>query len=316
MKKNLFGWYCLVGLLLTASCKDFIEPSIVKRNVVLQAPADQYLSTRYTVGFWWDEVEDALGYRLQVVSPDFGSPGRLVLDTLVKGYQFSADLDPGDYQWRVRAENGSTQTAYTASRSFSILQSSIKTQSVRLLSPADNLLSNQGQLGLQWSSLFGATRYHIQIDTASFADETKLVSEQTIPGTALNFTIAKDQTYQWRVRAENDTATARWSAVGQFSIDRRAPGRVSLNAPSNAEVTNSPVALQWNTVATATRYKLYILKGDSTSAYSQAFPVLVNGTTYNFTPGSPGDRIYWKVSAIDAAGNEGEHSIMRSFILQ
>jgi hypothetical protein len=39
-------------------------------------------------------------------------------------------------------------------------------------------------------------------------------------------------------------------------------------------------------------------------------------TDYNFTLGASGDKIYWKVSAVDAAGNEGTASVLRNFVLQ
>ena len=63
----------LASNILISSCKEFIEPSIAKRQVVLEAPVDQYQSTKYTVNFWWNGVEDALAYRLQVVTPGFDS---------------------------------------------------------------------------------------------------------------------------------------------------------------------------------------------------------------------------------------------------
>lgn len=47
-----------------SACKDFIEPNISKRLVSLKAPSDKYQSTNYNINFWWDEVEDALSYRL------------------------------------------------------------------------------------------------------------------------------------------------------------------------------------------------------------------------------------------------------------
>src|SRR5258708_21380974 len=116
----------LTGIGLLSSCDEIIEPSISKQQVQLEAPADQYISTNYTVNFWWDAVDHALTYHLQVVTSTFATPGSLVLDTIVKNNKFSFTLNPGNYQWLVMAENGSSQTAFTVANNFSIIAGSIK----------------------------------------------------------------------------------------------------------------------------------------------------------------------------------------------
>ena len=306
----------LVVLLLLSACKDFIEPSIDKRPLTLQAPADDYQSAKYAISFWWNEVDDALGYRLQIVSESFASPGSLIADTVMSGHTFSMNLDPGRYQWRVRAENGSSATAYSTAWSLTVLQSSIKQQAVQLRSPADNFLTNKPLTTFQWNSLYGATRYRIEIDTNNFVNESALVFDQTVPGQQVNFSLPKDITYQWRVRAENDTAQARWSVINQVTLDKTSPGKVTLTAPAGNQIVNNPVSLQWQALTGAAKYKLYILKADSTSNFNQNFPVIVTNTSYAFSAAATGSRVYWKVSAIDAAGNEGDAGQVRSFTVQ
>jgi len=299
-----------------AACEDIIEPSISKSQVHLEAPTDQYLSTSYTLNFWWDEVDHALNYHLQVVTPSFAAPGSLVLDTIVTGYKFSYNLNPGTYQWRVMAENGSSQTAYSAPRTFTVAASSITQQQVQLLSPANNYLTNKTSVLLQWGNLYGATKYQIEIDTNNFVNESTVVLNQTIPGQQLNFTFPKDQNYQWRVRAENDTAQAQWSAISSVTFDNIPPAMVSLTSPANNLTVSVPVSLQWNATPTATNYRIYVFKSDSTTLYNSSFPIQVNSTSYSFGLGNSGDRIYWKVSALDAIGNEGQASVLRSFVVQ
>lgn len=306
----------IVFSILLSSCKDFIEPSIDKRQVTLQAPSDEYSSSKYNVSFWWDEVEDALGYRLQIVSNNFSSPGSLIADTVVNRNTFSMNLDPGVYQWRISAENGSSATAFSTARTLTVLQSSIKQQSVELGLPANNTLTNKSLTSFQWSSLYGATQYRIEIDTNNFVNESALVYDQTIPGQQVNFSLPKDMIYQWRVRAENDTAQARWSAINQVTLDKTPPGKVTLSSPINNQTVNNPVNLQWQALAGAAKYKLYVLKADSTSNFNQSFPMIVTSTNYNFSAATAGTRIYWKVSAIDAAGNEGDAGTARSFTVQ
>jgi hypothetical protein len=314
-KLNQITFLLFISSLLY-SCKDFIEPSIKDRQVTLNAPANNAQSTNYTVNFWWEEVEDALKYRLLIVTPKFDTVSVLVADTVIKGNKFAISLSPGTYQWRVRAENGSTQTAYSAPRQFTVLFSSIKQQKVQLGAPANNLLTNQPTLTFTWGNMYGATKYRLQLDTNSFTDETKLVYNQLTPAQQITYILRKEKAYQWRIRAENDTAQSQWSNINNFNYDHTPPAPVTLVAPANSQSVSLPVALQWNPATTATAYKVYVFKGDSTSKYNNSFPVQINTTTYNFNQGSFGERIYWKVTAIDAAGNESTASIMRSFILQ
>ena len=74
--------YQLLFLLLTSmgllsSCDAIIEPSISKSTVQLEAPVDQYQTSSYTINFWWDQVDHALSYHLQIVTPSFAAPGSL-----------------------------------------------------------------------------------------------------------------------------------------------------------------------------------------------------------------------------------------------
>lgn len=301
---------------LISSCTDIIEPSISQKTVQAQAPVDQYQSTSYTLNFWWDQVDHALSYHLQVVTPTFSAPGSLVLDTVIRKNTFSFSLNPGNYQWRVMAENGSSQTPYTPARSFNVAATSIKQQSAQLISPANNLLTNQGTIIFQWNNLYGATKWRLEIDTNDFANESTVIYNQELPVQQVSFTFPKDQTYQWRVRAENDTAQSLWSPINLITFDHTPPGKVSLVLPLDSATVTLPVSLQWNPSQTATKYKLYVYKTDKVTTYNQDFPMVLTATSYTFNLGKSGDKIYWLVTALDAAGNESPASDQRNFVLQ
>ena len=74
--KKYWTWLLFVGVL--SACKAFIEPNIGNSKVNLEAPGNGYQSTKYAVSFWWDKVDDALTYRLQVVTPSLDTIGSLV----------------------------------------------------------------------------------------------------------------------------------------------------------------------------------------------------------------------------------------------
>lgn len=314
MNNRLITIFLSALALTMSSCKDIIEPSLNGKTVSLAAPGDQSKSTSYTINFWWNEVEDALDYRLQAVTGTFNNPDRLVLDTVIKSNKFTHSFAPGEYQWRIQAQNGSSKTAFSAPKSFTILLGTIKGQLVQLRAPTNNLSTNQSPLILEWSDLYGATKYHIEVDTNNFADEKVLVLDQAIPGLQISFNSSKDKLYQWRVRAENDTAKAEWSLVNNFTLDRTPPAAVSLTSPADGQQGRLPINLQWGSVTSATRYKLYVFKNDISTPYT-GFPMTINGTSYNFNTGAIGDKFYWKIAAVDAAGNEGTASALRSFVL-
>lgn len=296
-------------------CKEFIEPSIEKKSVIQLAPSNGSESRLYSQTFWWEPVEDALKYRLQVVTPNFDQTLRLILDTLVETNRFNYTLDPGDYEWRIRAENGSSQTAYSKS-SFFIFPSSIKQQQVQLQLPANNTLSNQPSHVFTWLKLFGADQYNLQIDTNNFADENKLFLNKTVPNLEFAVTFERDKLYQWRVKAKNDTAESKWSVIQRITFDRTPPAAVILTAPGNNELTAKPVGLRWEAVATAKKYQLYVYKTESRTPYSSKFPVTLTSTSYSFTEGASGEKLYWELRALDETGNVGPYSELRSFIIQ
>jgi uncharacterized protein YegP (UPF0339 family) len=305
-----------LAIVLFCSCRDIIEPSITNRQVQLRAPAESYQSTSYTLNFWWNEVEDALKYHLQVVSGTFDAPNSLVLDTIIKGNKFVSTFTPGSYQWRVRAENGSTQTAYALARSFEVVFSSLKQQKPQIGSPVNNFLTNQGSVMLGWNAIYGATKYHLQIDSNNFADESQLVYDQMTPAQQFKYVLGKDANYQWRVRAENDTAQSQWSSVNYFTYDHTPPAKPVLSAPANNTNISLPIALSWGQVSTAVRYKLYVYKSDSTTPFSSSFPMTLTTNNYSFNQGTLSDQVYWRVTALDAAGNESQVSELRSFTIQ
>lgn len=307
---------CIIALTtLFTGCKEFIEPSIAKRTVLQLAPANGSESKQYSQTFWWETVEDALKYRLQVVSPDFDKTQRLILDTLVAVNKFNYTLEPGSYEWRIRAENGSSQTAYVKS-AFVVYASSIKDQQVQLQLPASNVLTSQSSNTFTWLKLFGADLYILQIDTNNFVNESKLFLNEILPGQEFSLNFERDKLYKWRVKAKNDTVESKWSEIRNITFDKTPPAAVVLTAPVNNESVSKPVTLRWNTTATATRYQLYVYKTESRTPYGTKFPVSLSTTSYSFTEGSLGEKIYWEVRALDEAGNAGSYSELRNFVIQ
>lgn len=308
-------FFILSVITMLVSCRDFIEPSLENKKVFLLAPADSSESSSYTLTFWWEPVADALNYRLQLVNPGFVRPQILIADTLVRNNQFTITLEPGDYEWQVRAENGSSESLYSKA-AFRILLSDISGQQVRLISPAPGLVTNQEEQLYIWEKLFGAGQYRLQIDTSDFSDESSLVFNGTSEDGQLTFTFNEEAQYQWRVRAEQDSIVSSWSDIRRITYDATPPGIVVLNSPASDQVIAGPAELKWNTLNGIAAYQLLVLKSDSTTAYSADFPLTLKTTSYLFEQGAPSEKIYWKVRAVDEAGNTGDYSELRNFTIE
>lgn len=297
------------------SCKEFIEPSLEHQKIKAIAPAEGTETSSYQLTFWWEGHVDALAYRLQVVAPSFAAAQQMILDTLVKTDRFTYTLDPGNYQWRVRAENGSSQTAYVTN-SFKVYPSTLTEQSVQLVAPAHQLYTANATLSYQWLKLFGASAYRLQIDRNNFSNEQNLDVNVLTDNLSYSHTLLTEGNYQIRVRAENATENSKWSAVRTMTYDISPPAQVSLSSPANRQTLAKPFNLTWSAINDATQYELAVYQSDSVTLYHSSFPQLLNTTSYNFNMGSAGENLVWRVRAIDRAGNKGIWSNYFSFTIQ
>ncbi|MBB6502643.1 hypothetical protein [Pedobacter cryoconitis] len=302
----------VISFFALTGCREFIEPSLGGKTVALLAPGDKLESTIYQQTFWWETHEDALRYRVQIVTPKFDSVAKLIADSVVVGNKLLYSLDPGKYEWRVRPENGSSKGEYTT-RSFTIYPSSIKDQTVLVNAPATGLVTGAGNISFEWLKLFGTQNYRLQIDDNNFADETKLTLNAVTANLTYLLKAPAEGTYQWRVRAEAGADNSKWSTVRTFTYDITPPAKVVLTAPGNKQSVAKPVKMLWNSITDADRYELNVFKGDSTIA-----PVVQSlaTNTYTYNDGDSTVKIYWKVRAIDKAGNKGAFSDLFSFIIQ
>lgn len=119
--------YYLIGLIIALlatlySCEDIFEDDLNDEEVKLFAPVDNLSTTSTTVTFWWDSIQGATKYKLQVVSETFTDIRTFYVDTLIKKTKFKKVLPVGKYQWRVVAINSSS-FATSDTNSFEIRSS-------------------------------------------------------------------------------------------------------------------------------------------------------------------------------------------------
>ncbi|NCC74585.1 MAG: hypothetical protein EOM06_14485, partial [Sphingobacteriia bacterium] len=141
------------------SCNEIVEEDISGKTVTIISPSDGYSSPSNQVVFWWNKLDGADWYNLQIVKPSFNNVQTIIADTNVTGENFTCLLSFGDYQWRIRPENSAYEGDYVV-RSFSVESDSDLTyQVVPLVLPVQNDTSNLTSQNFSWQALPYADSY-------------------------------------------------------------------------------------------------------------------------------------------------------------
>ncbi len=102
------------------ACAEVLEKSINNETIIVSAPVNNLISTDSIQTFYWEKVNGATSYELQIVSPIFDSIKTFVTDTTVQTNLFLFSLSSGQYQWRVSAKNLNSATPFSEPRNLTI----------------------------------------------------------------------------------------------------------------------------------------------------------------------------------------------------
>jgi M6 family metalloprotease-like protein len=284
---------------------DWSTPYRVTINL-LKSPKGGANVTDTTPRFRWYPVSGAIEYEVQLATDAGFSSLILTQPVSSASYVPHPALDYGLYYWRVRANTGSGfGDNWTPAWQVTITPKPPKKPG--LVWPHKRAVINDNTPTFMWKPVTGGHTYHIQVDE----DKQFRSPEQDVIGGigALTHIASElpDGTYYWRVRAINSVgAPGAWSTRWWFTIDTVAPAAPALVSPvDGARVTNKKLRLEWTAVAGAYRYELQL---DSNPAFP--LPIIANGskTTYKL-PTPLGQAIYyWRVRAVDRAGNASDWS--------
>jgi photosystem II stability/assembly factor-like uncharacterized protein len=182
----------------------------------------------------------------------------------------------------------------------------------QLLYPPNNSTDISLIPNMQWYASTNATSYHIEISTSPnfntiIDSATVITTNYNVPNGKLGTAI----TYFWRVNASNQNGTSPWSAVWNFATQTGLPAPVLLSPPNGIVGVNLTPTLDWDTVLTATSYKIQIstisnfsVIVDSATVYMSQYAVpigkLQNLMTY-----------FWRVYASNSYGISPWSSVWR-----
>lgn len=252
MKKiiNFTVILCCIGLII-ACTKDFIAKDIKNETVSIVAPADNLSTPNNAITFWWDELDGAETYNLQIVKPDFNSIIQLIVDTTLTGNKFNKILTPGTYQWRIKGINGGSSTVYTTRTLKVDTTSNLALVTVNSIAPA-GLLTNSTTINFSWSSLNAATYYEINILNST---GSSIHNQSNITATNYNYTLPSTSgNYKWQVKAYNPFSFSQYNSVNTFTIDLTAPPAPYVTHPSysGASLNGNLDSLVWSRNGSAT----------------------------------------------------------------
>jgi hypothetical protein len=297
-------------IIVLSGCSDVIEKDITNKQVTVNSPANGAKSVIYNQLFWWNLLDGATDYSIQIVTPSFDSLVSFVVDTIVTGDKFNQVLAPGKYQWRIRGENGAYQTNY---QTYNLVMnvSSLNLQTINIVSPANNTYQNSttggGLFNFQWDVLPGATKYLIEIDTVSQNFVTPILTDST-SNAYYSYSFAQQGDYKWRVMAKDNSGNQTvWTDPYYTGYYTTAPATPIPVAPATkTTVAPTTVTFSWDAVTRAKTYTLYLYRNgaDTTVTSSESYSVSSPSTSVSLAGATSGAIIYWRISATDKANNQ------------
>lgn len=304
--------------LITVSCtKDFIVKDISNETINVIAPADNLTTPNNTITFWWDELDGAEKYNLQIVKPSFNSVLQLLVDTNISINKFNYTFTPGTYQWRIKAINSGGSTQYSV-RSFVIdTTSNLSLVTVSPIAPIQNYLTGSKTINFSWNSLNAATYYELEVQDAQGGI---VINPNNVSTTSYSYTFSNttDVVYTWRVKAHNSTSFSQYNTARSFTIDVTAPSVSSFSHPNNGAIVTSNDSLMWTRPnPNDTKYDSIVVSVD-TLFVSYLTRTKVAGTKLKLADMNPtlspsSSYYWWRIISIDSVGNKSNASLPRKF---
>jgi hypothetical protein len=196
-------WYIFILIIMVfVSCDEIVEDDLTGKTVVIISPSDSITTSNSQVQFNWEYMDEAEEYRIQIARPDFINVEWLMYDSVTTANSIILSLVPGNYQWRLRPENGSSVGNYIT-RTIEIDSTmDLTNQEVILIYPTSNLITNQSVLDFSWYELYNAEQYSFLIYQDTWNGDLVL-PEQIATSPELTLSGLLDGNYVWGVRGES-----------------------------------------------------------------------------------------------------------------
>jgi len=190
-------------------CEVFTIEDISKETIAAVAPLENAELTEGEISFFWEAVENAEEYTIQIATPSFTAASEIVTDSTTTALSFTRDLDIGNYQWRVKAINSEYETAYVTN-GFTVIEGEAL-QSTTLTTPIANAELTTGEIEFSWEEVEDAEEYLLQIATPDFDSDTfEVIVNQTQTDNSHTEELESGE-YQWRVKVISDSEESEYT---------------------------------------------------------------------------------------------------------
>jgi len=289
-------------------CKDIIQQDISSRVVEVLSPADSVVSDKYDVTFWWDEVQDAKKYRLQIVTPSFSAVQQFIADSLISDTKFTLQLFPGNYQWRIRAENGTSYTPFVTRVLKIDTNSNLTNQTFNVNSPVTDYYTSSMVSNFSWPAFPYATTYEYVITNTVTGIQKILTTDQA----NITDTITEGN-YFWKVRAlnSNNNTMTLYSQERTIFVDLTAPAASLPYLPADNGLDTNSVRLVWLRSTDAYADSIWVAQDSLFQNIVQK--TYTTDTSYLLQPLIFSNTYYWKLKTRDKAGNWSNNSVKFKF---
>lgn len=189
------------------------------QNVLLVSPSDNAITNDNPIRLLWQSLSAATQYHIQVAAPDFTNSTFIIAeDTTTNDYLDISNLADGTYQWRVKAMNNNSETAYTLGN-FTIDRT--PPIAPTLVSPSDGsvfFLNNSIQL--TWSSANDAVQDTLFVIKDLGQGEETVVTLPTVnfSYTFVDSTSTTSQNYFWKVKSVDEVGNVSTSSQWSFEV--------------------------------------------------------------------------------------------------
>lgn len=266
-------------------------------SVNLVSPANGAINQVPNVLTDWAPVSGITGYQLQLdTNSSFASAGFVEIILGATSQSTTADLFFGTtYQWRVRAFHATDTSDWSATWSFRT------TDSLFLLSPANNATAQPLNLTLDWSGITGVTGYEAQLSPDSlFVNPASYITSSSQQAVV---NLSYGTRYFWRVHAYHANDTSSWGTTWNFETIFQINSIPVLIYPANNAINIlTSDSLKWNHV-TDPLVNAYEVQLDDNNAFNSPLTFNTTDSLQAFSGLNWNTTYYWRVRCKNSSGN-------------
>ena len=304
-----YKYLALFSVVLLVNCKEVFEKDLSDQSVNLIIPQNNTITPNRNVHFKWSEIEGATSYTLQIVSPSFSNIQYFDIDSSVESTEIFINLVPGNYEWKLRANNYSSRTDFSLPYKLTIDTSSdLQNHNIVLINPSANTATNSTSMSFSWATILEADNYDFILKKGNDWNSGIIFNSQyDLTVTNSSVTSLDEGEYIWGVRAKNSVPSLTLYSQRSLFVDTTSPPTLATILPAhNATIPDSTTfSFTWSVPSDIGIYKsnrthIVEYSTDSTFATSDTLQSSTNSVSHVFNVSG---NYFWRMYSIDDATN-------------